>query len=174
MDRVFKDTLSTLVHLTTTLKDVFENETIDSEPGESYHLFWEGIDIISPIPLRDFFDYILLPEMAMLLIAQDLHVSKAEAYGIWAWSKDYGNAFHGNIDDGTINDGTIDDINNKNIKAQVNFSRYPLLFKSFLNSHISAPWDACWKQSTSTSSWKKGAITPCNFSLTLHRYTLPH
>jgi hypothetical protein len=107
--------------------------------------------------------------MATLLIAQDLHVSKAEAYGIWARSKDYGNAFHGNVDD-----GTIDDINNKNIKAQVNFSRCLLLFKSFLNSHISAPWDARWKRSTSTSSWKKGAVTPCDFHLTLYRYTLPH
>ena len=95
-------------------------DAVDSEPGESYHLFWEGINIISPIPLHDFFDYILLPEMATLLIAQDLHVSKAEAYGIWARSKDYGNAFYGNVDDGTIND-----INNKNIKAQVNFSRCP-------------------------------------------------
>ena len=158
MDRVFKDTLSTIVRLAATLKDVFENETVDSEPGESYHLFWEDVDITSPIPLRDFFDYILLPEMATLLIAQDLHVSKAEAYGIWARSKDYGNAFHGNVDD-----GTIDDINNENIKAQVIFSCRPLLFKSFLNSHTSAPWDARWKRSTSTLSWKKGAVTPGDF-----------
>ena len=158
MDRVFKDTLSTIVRLAATLKDVFENETVDSEPGESYHLFWEDVDITSPIPLRDFFDYILLPEMATLLIAQDLHVSKAEVYGIWARSKDYGNAFHGNVDD-----GTIDDINNENIKARVIFSCRPLLFKSFLNSHTSAPWDARWKRSTFTSSWKKGAVTPGDF-----------
>ena len=77
---------------------------------------------------------------------------------IWARSKDYGNAFHGNVDD-----GTIDDINNENIKAQVIFSCRPLLFKSFLNSHTSAPWDAHWKRSTSTSSWKKGAVTPGDF-----------
>jgi hypothetical protein len=57
--------------------------------------------------------------------SQRHHVSKAEAYGIWARSKDYGNAFHGNVDDGTINN-----INNKNIKAQVIFSHCPLLFKS--------------------------------------------
>jgi hypothetical protein len=127
LDRVYKDTLSTLLHLTTTLKDLFQNETVDSEPGESYHRFWEGVDLeftTSPIRLRDFFDYILLPETAMLLIAQDLSISKAEAYGIWVRSQDYGNTFNGNIDD-----GTIDDINNTNIKAQVLFS---LLFKSFL------------------------------------------
>jgi hypothetical protein len=102
-----------------TLKEVFQNETADSEPGESYHCFWEGVDsefTTSPIRLRDFFDYILLPEVATLLIAQDLQVSKAEAYGIWARSKDYGNAFHGNVDD-----GIIDDINNRNMKSQVVF-----------------------------------------------------
>lgn len=109
-----------------TLKDVFQNETVESEPGESYHRFWEGVDSnssTSPMSLRDFFDYVLLPETASLLIAQDLHVSKAEAFGIWARSKDYGKAFNGNIDD-----GTIDDINNKNIKDQVVFSCHPLLF----------------------------------------------
>jgi len=73
--------------------------------------------------------------MATLLIEQDLHVSKAEAYGIWARSKDFGHAFHGNIDD-----GTIDDINNKNIKNQVLFPRCPGLFKAFLMrfTHFSA------------------------------------
>ena len=44
------------------------------------------------------------------------------------------------------------------IKAQVIFSCRPLLFKSFLNLHTSAPWDVHWKWSTSTLSWKKGAI----------------
>lgn len=113
-----------------TLKDLFNNETVDSEPGESYSNFWEGVDsefTTSPIALRDFFDYILLPETATLLIAQDLNVSKAEAHGIWVRSKDYGNSFNGNIDD-----GTIDEINIQNIKAQVVSFRCPLLFKSFL------------------------------------------
>ena len=62
----------------------------------------------------------------MLLIAEDLGVSKAEAYGIWVRSKDYGNAFNGNIDD-----SAIDDINNKNIMAQVVFSRCLPSFKFF-------------------------------------------
>jgi hypothetical protein len=65
--------------------------------------------------------------VATLLIAQDLDVSKAEAYGIWARSNDYGNAFHGNVDD-----GTIDDINIKNIKGQVVFYHCLLFCKSFL------------------------------------------
>lgn len=116
---MFKDTIHTTLLLTMTLKDVFQNETADSEPGESYHRFWEGVDsefTTCPIQLRDFFEYILLPEVATLLITEDLEVSKAEAYGIWARSKDYGNAFHGNVDD-----GTIDDINIKNIQGQVVF-----------------------------------------------------
>lgn len=113
-----------------TLREVFQIETVDSEPGESYHLFWEGVDSdfsTSPIGLREFIDYILLPEMATLLISEDLHVSKTEAYGIWSRSKDYGNAFNGNIDD-----GTIDDINNKNIKDQVTFSGYYCWIKLIL------------------------------------------
>ena len=103
-----------------TLKEVFQNETADSESGEAYHHFWEGVDsefTTSPIHLRDFIDYILLPEVATLLIAEDHQVSKAEAYGTWARSKDYGHAFHGNVDD-----GTIDNINIKNIQGQVFFN----------------------------------------------------
>lgn len=121
-----------------TLKEVFQNETVDTEPGESYHRFWEGVNsefTTSPIRLRDFFDYILLSEVVSMLIAQDLNVSKAEAYGIWARSKNYGIAFHSNVDD-----GTIDDINNENIKAQVVFYHCLLLSKSFLVNftHFSA------------------------------------
>lgn len=106
---------------------MFLNETVESEPGEAYHRFWEGVDpafTTSPIQLRDFLDYVLLPEIATLLIAEDLHVSKAEAYGIWVRSKAFGNAFNGNIDD-----GTIDDINNKNIKAQVSFLSLSAFFQ---------------------------------------------
>ena len=89
LDRMYKDTVSTttMIQLAITLKDVFQNETVDSEPGESFHCFWEGINsefTTSPIRLRDFLDFILLPEVATLLIAQDLQVSKAEAYGTWA------------------------------------------------------------------------------------------
>lgn len=119
LDRIFKDTISTTLHLNSTLKHIFQNETVDSEPGDSYHRFWEGVDsefTTSPIRLRDLFDYILLPEVATLLIAQDLNISKAEAYGVWVRSKDYGNAFQGNVDD-----GTIDNINYENIRGQVGF-----------------------------------------------------
>lgn len=119
LDRIFKDTISTTLHLNSTLKHIFQNETVDSEPGDSYHRFWEGVDsefTTSPIRLRDLFDYILLPEVATLLIAQDLNISKAEAYGVWVRSKDYGNAFQGNVDD-----GTIDNINYENIRGQVVF-----------------------------------------------------
>jgi RTC4-like domain len=174
LDRIFKDTISTSLHLTMTLKDVFQNETVDSEPGESYHCFWEGVDsefTTSPIRFRDFVDYILLPEAATLLIAQDLDVSKAEAYGIWARSKDYGNAFHGNVDD-----GTIDDINIKNIKDQVVFYHCLLFCKSFLvNSHFSAHWEGRWtrrrKRFTTTSICKEGTGTTCDFYLNLYYYT---
>lgn len=119
LDRIFKDTISTTLHLNSTLKHIFQNETVDSEPGDSYHRFWEGVDsefTTYPIRLRDLFNYILLPEVATLLIAQDLNISKAEAYGVWVRSKDYGNAFQGNVDD-----GTIDNINYENIRGQVVF-----------------------------------------------------
>lgn len=110
LDCVFKDVLSTLLSLAIALKDVFQTEIVNCEPGESYHHFWEGVNSdfsTSPISLHDFFDYVL-PETTLLLIAQDLYVRKAERIGIWAQSKDYGIAFNGNIDD----------ISNKSIKAQ--------------------------------------------------------
>lgn len=167
LDRMYKDTVSTttMIQLAITLKDVFQNETVDSEPGESFHCFWEGINsefTTSPIRLRDFLDFILLPEVATLLIAQDLQVSKAEAYGIWARSKDFGNAFHGNVDD-----GTIDDINNTNIKGQVFFYHCPLLFRLCLHISALCIWRGRWKRSTSTSTGKKGTNTSGEFLLNL-------
>ena len=123
LNRMYNDTLLILVNLASTLQDLFEAETMDSEPGEPPCRFWDGAEFsTSPIRLRDFFEYILLPEAAALLISQDLNVSKAEADGIWARSKCYGDAFNSSTDD-----GTIDDLNNENIKAQVFF--FPPLFR---------------------------------------------
>ena len=124
LHRMYNDTLSTL--LASTLQDLFH-----SQPGNSCHHFWDGADFItSPIHPRDFFEYILLPETAALLIAEDLNITRAEAYGIWIRSKDYGAAFNSSTDD-----GTIDDLNNENIKAQVLFVLLFLI--SNLNSHFS-------------------------------------
>ena len=127
LGRIFKDTLSALVYLSSTLEELFHNETVDLEPGDLYHHFWEGaVFVNSPISLRDFFEYILLPETATRLIAQDLEISIAEATGMWAQSRDFGNAFNDNTDD-----GAVDDINNENIKAQVVSCFISLCAKSF-------------------------------------------
>jgi hypothetical protein len=117
LNRMYNDTLLTLVNLASTLQDLFETETTDSEPGDPPCRFWDGAEFLtSPIRLQDFFEYILLPEAAALLISQDLNVSKAEADGIWVRSKCYGDAFNSSTDD-----GTIDNLNNENIKTQVVF-----------------------------------------------------
>ena len=81
--RVDNYTLLDLVILAKTLQDLFETETTDSEPGDSHFRFWDGAEFLtSLISVWDFFEYILLPEAAALLISQDLNVSKAEADGI--------------------------------------------------------------------------------------------
>ena len=119
LSRMYKDILLTLVSLASTLRDLSETETAESELGDSYCRFWNGAEFgTSPIRPRDFFEYILLPETAALLISQDLHISKAEAYGNWVRSKGYGDAFNSSTDD-----GMIDDLNNENLKAQVVFLR---------------------------------------------------
>lgn len=69
--------------------------------------------VLLQLQAGDFAATLLLPEVCFLLISQDLHVSKAQAYGIWAQSKDYGNAFNGNVDN-----SVVDVINNKNIKIE--------------------------------------------------------
>src|SRR6267378_1983533 len=90
LSRMYKDILLTLVSLASTLRDLSETETAESELGDSYCRFWNGAEFgTSPIHPCDFFEYILLPETAALLILQDLHISKAEAYGNWVRSKGY-------------------------------------------------------------------------------------
>ena len=156
---MYADKIATVVQLALTLKDVFQTETVDSEPGDSYRSFWEGVYsefTTSPIKLRDFFDYILVAEVATMLIALDLQCSKAEAYSIWSRSKDYGNAFHGDVDD-----GTIDDINIRNVKAQVRSSFIQVLSSEDQDSGL---WDGHRKRSSSTSSWEEGTVT-CDFHM---------
>lgn len=113
--RLFPDASSNTQELASTLQSLFENETTEVEPGDTPEQFWEGSRTHPcPITLRDFLTYLVVPETATFLIAQDLGVTNAEANRIRIQSKEYGNAFYSAVDD-----GRIDDITNTNIRALV-------------------------------------------------------
>jgi len=78
--RLFPDASSNTQELASTLQSLFENKTTDVEPGDTPQWFWEGTRTDPcPITLRDFLMYLIVPETATLLIAQDLGISNAEA-----------------------------------------------------------------------------------------------
>ena len=113
--RLFPDASSNTQELASTLQSLFENKTTDVEPGDTPQRFWEGTRTDPcPITLRDFLTYLIVPETATLLIAQDLGISNAEANKIRIQSKEYGSAFYSATDD-----GRIDDIMNSNIRVLV-------------------------------------------------------
>ena len=113
--RLFPDAPSDTQELASTLQSLFENEMTEVEPGDTPQRFWEGTRTDPcPITLRDFLTYLIVPEIAKLLIAQDLGVSNTEANEVRIQSKEYGNAFYSATDD-----GRIDDITNTNIRVLV-------------------------------------------------------
>jgi len=115
LNRLFSDASSNTSELASTLNSVYENEMADSEDGDLFQRFWEGTRVNPcPITLRDFLIYIAVPETAVLLIAKELSVTRAQANNIRLESKEYGKAFYSETDD-----GRIDDITNTNIRALV-------------------------------------------------------
>jgi hypothetical protein len=116
LNRLFPDTSSANTNeLALTLNSVYENDMVDAEGGDFSEQFWEGTrDSPSPMTLRDFLTYLVVPETAVLLIAKELNVTSAQANRIRLESKEYGKAFYREMDD-----GRIDDITNTNVRAMV-------------------------------------------------------
>lgn len=115
LNRLFPDTSSATNELASTLSSIYENEMADTEGGDLAGQFWEGTtDSLSPMTLRDFLTYLVVPETTVLLIAKELKVTSAQANRIRLESKEYGKAFHSKTDD-----GRIDDITNTNVRALV-------------------------------------------------------
>lgn len=113
LNRLFPDTSSATNELASTLNSIYENEMMDIEHGDLPEQFWEGTRG-SPLTLRDFLTYLVVPETAELLIAKELNVTSAQANRIRLESKEYGKAFYNETDD-----GRIDDITNINVRALV-------------------------------------------------------
>jgi hypothetical protein len=113
LNRLFPDTSSATNELASTLNSIYENDMTDIEHGDLVEQFWEGTRG-SPMTLRDFLTYIVVPETAELLIAKELNVTSAQANRIRLESKEYGKAFNNETDD-----GRIDDITNINVQALV-------------------------------------------------------
>ena len=77
--RLFPDVPSDTQELASTLESLFENETTKTEAGDTPQQFWEGTRAVPcPITLIDFMTYLIVPETAKFLIAQDLGISNAE------------------------------------------------------------------------------------------------
>lgn len=108
LGHLFPDTSSATNELASTLNSIYENEMADVEGGDLHAQFWEGTrDNSCPMMLSDFLTYLVVPEMAVLLIAKELNVTSAQANCIWLESKEYGKAFHSETDDGRIDDMMI-------------------------------------------------------------------
>ena len=117
LGHLFPDTSSATNELASTLNSIYENEMADVEGGDLHAQFWEGTrDNSCPMTLSDFLTYLVVPEMAVLLIAMELNVTSAQANCIRLESKEYGKAFHSETDD-----GRIDDITNTNVRALVRY-----------------------------------------------------
>lgn len=117
LGHLFPDTSSATNELASTLNSIYENEMADVEGGDLHVQFWEGTrDNSCPMTLSDFLTYLVVPEMAVLLIAKELNVTSAQANCIRLESKEYGKAFHSETDD-----GRIDDITNTNVRALVRY-----------------------------------------------------
>ena len=117
LGRLFPDTSSATNKLASTLNSIYENKMVDIEGGDLHAQFWEGTrDNSCPMMLSDFLTYLVVPEMAVLLIAKELNVTSTQANHIQLESKEYGKAFHSETDD-----GRIDDITNTNVHALVHY-----------------------------------------------------
>ena len=112
LGRLFPDTSSATNELASTLNSIYENEMVDIEGGDLHAQFWESTrDNSCPMTLSDFLTYLVVPEMAVLLISKELNVTSAQANHIQLEGKEYGKAFHSETDD-----GRIDDITNTNVQ----------------------------------------------------------
>lgn len=117
LGHLFPDTSSATNELASTLNSIYENEMADVGGGDLHAQFWEGTrDNSCPMMLSNFLTYLVVPEMAVLLIAKELNVTSAQANCIRLESKEYGKAFHSETDD-----GRIDDITNTNVRALVRY-----------------------------------------------------
>ena len=73
--------------ITQALEELFLTEEYDSEDATP-----NGIDprVIKPLSRLEFIEYVLIPETAILLIADDLQVDQEAAADIWEACCDYG------------------------------------------------------------------------------------